>query len=60
MCEVKSAPPGARTTIVSVSSSSSQWEADIIEKLRQIIRSSSLSLEDAFKKFDEDGNGFIS
>ena len=31
-----------------------------MEKLRQIIRSSSLSFEDIFKKFDEDGNGFIS
>jgi hypothetical protein len=58
--EVKSAIPGARTTIVSVSSSSSQWETDIIEKLRQIIKSSSLKFEDVFKKFDEDGNGFIS
>jgi hypothetical protein len=32
--ELKSAAPGARTTIVSVSSSNSQWESDIIEKLR--------------------------
>ena len=54
------ATPGARTTIVSVNSSNAQWEADIIEKLRQIVRSSSLSFEDIFKKFDEDGNGFIS
>jgi hypothetical protein len=38
---IKTAPPGARTTIVSQSSSSSQWEVDIMEKLRQIIRTSS-------------------
>jgi len=31
---VKTAPPGARATIVSQSSSSSQWETDILEKLR--------------------------
>jgi hypothetical protein len=51
---------GAKTTIVSTSSSSSQWEEDIMEKLRQIIKSSSLTFEDIFKKFDEDGNGAIS
>lgn len=58
--EVKQVAPGSRTTIVSMNSSNVQWEADIIEKLRQIVRSSSLSFEDIFKKFDEDGNGFIS
>jgi hypothetical protein len=31
-----------------------------MEKLRQIVRSSSLTFEDIFKKFDEDGNGIIS
>jgi hypothetical protein len=31
-----------------------------MEKLRQIMKSSSLTLEDIFKKFDEDGNGWIS
>lgn len=51
---------GGSATIVSANSSNMQWEADIIEKLRQIIRSSSLTFEDIFKKFDEDGNGFIS
>lgn len=51
---------GAKTTIVSGTSSSSLWEEDIIEKLRQIIKSSSLTFEDIFKKFDEDGNGAIS
>jgi hypothetical protein len=58
---VKTAPVGdKKTTIVSVNSSNVQWEADIMEKLRQIMKSSSLTLEDIFKKFDEDGNGWIS
>ncbi len=51
---------GLRTTIVSSNSSTAKWEADIIEKLRQIIRSSSKSFEDIFKQFDEDKNGIIS
>jgi hypothetical protein len=51
---------GAKTTIVSTNSSNAQWEEDIIEKLRQIIKSSSLTFDDIFKKFDEDGNGSIS
>jgi hypothetical protein len=57
---LKSAPPGARTTIQTQSSSSSQWNTDIFEKVRQIIRSSSKSFEDIFREFDEDGNGTIS
>ena len=57
---VKTAPPGARTTIVSQSSSSSQWDVDIMEKLRQIIKTSSQNINDIFREFDEDGNGFIS
>jgi len=57
---VKSALPGARATIVSQSSSSTTWEVDILEKLRQIIRSSSQSFEDIFREFDSDGNGSIS
>lgn len=56
---IKSAPIGARATIVSQSSSSSQWETDIFEKLRQIIRTSPLNFEQIFKEFDSDGNGFI-
>ena len=43
---VKTAPPGARTTIVSQSSSSSQWDVDIMEKLRQIIKTSSQNIND--------------
>ena len=31
---IKTAPPGARTTIVSQSSSSSTWDVDIFEKVR--------------------------
>lgn len=56
---IKSAPIGARATIVSQSSSSSQWETDIFEKLRQIIRTSPLNFDQIFKEFDSDGNGFI-
>lgn len=50
----------AKTTIVSTNSSNAVWEEDIIEKLRQIVKTSSLSFDDIFKKFDEDGNGAIS
>jgi EF-hand domain pair len=57
---LKSAPVGARTTIYTQSSSSSTWNEDIFEKLRQIIRSSASSFEDIFKDFDSDGNGYIS
>ena len=57
---IKTAPPGARTTIVSQSSSSSTWDVDILEKLRQIMRSSSQTLDQIFKEFDSDGNGSIS
>lgn len=57
---IKSAPQGARATIVSQSSSSSQWETDIFEKLRQIVKASPLSFEQVFKEFDSDGNGWIS
>ena len=52
--------PISMTTIVSAGSSSSQWETDIIEKIRAIARSSGISFEDIFRKFDEDGNGVIS
>jgi len=57
---LKSVAPGARTTIHTQSSSSSTWNIDIFEKLRQIIRASTKSFEDIFKEFDEDKNGFIS
>lgn len=51
--------PASATTIVSAGSSSAQWETDILEKIRAIARSSSISFEDIFKRFDEDGNGAI-
>jgi hypothetical protein len=57
---IKTAPPGARTTIISQSSSSSTWDVDILEKIRQIIRSSASSLDQIFREFDSDGNGSIS
>ncbi len=49
-----------RTTIKTESSSSSTWNQDILEKLRQIIKTSPKSFEDIFKEFDSDGNGTIS
>jgi len=51
---------GMRMTVVSQSSSSSTWNTDVFEKLRQIIRTSPFSFEEIFKKMDEDGNGTIS
>lgn len=42
---VKTAPIGARTTIVSQSSSSSTWDTDILEKLAKIIKTSASSLD---------------
>jgi hypothetical protein len=51
---------GARATIRTTTSSSSTWEFDIMEKVRQIIRSSPQSFEDIFRSFDTDGNGYIS
>ena len=56
---MKTDKPGARTTIVSQSSSSSQWECDIFEKLRSIIKTSSQSFDQIFRDFDSDGNGYI-
>lgn len=49
-----------RTTIQSRTSSSVQWQENILEKLRSIVKSSTKSLEQIFKEFDADGNGFIS
>lgn len=56
---IKTAPPGARTTIISQTSSSSTWDIDILEKLRQIMRSSSKNFDQIFREFDSDGNGLI-
>ncbi len=41
-------------------SMSSDWGTNIIEKLRFILKSSNLSLREAFVKIDKDGNGFLS
>lgn len=57
---VTSAPPGARSTVFSQSSSSSTWNTDVFEKLRQIIRTSPKSFEDIFREMDSDGNGTVS
>lgn len=50
----------SRTTIQTRTSSQLSWEHDIIEKLRNLVNASTKSLEDIFKEFDTDGNGFIS
>lgn len=47
-------------TVISQSSSSSTWDTDVFEKLRQIIRTSPFSFEEIFKRMDSDGNGVIS
>ena len=49
----------AKTTIQTVTASSSQWEDDVIERLRVVIATSTKSLREIFDEFDEDGNGFI-
>ena len=42
-----------------MTSSSSQWEDNVIERLRVIIATSSKSVQQIFDEFDEDGNGFV-
>ena len=49
-----------RKTIKSQTSSSATWDNDVLEKLRNIIRTSSKSFEQIFREFDEDKNGYIS
>jgi len=56
---VKSGTPSA-TTICTQNSSSSTWERDIVEKVRNIILTSKKSFEEVFRDFDEDKNGYIS
>lgn len=48
-----------KTTIQTVTSSSSQWDNNVIERLRVIINTSSKSLQEIFADFDEDGNGYV-
>lgn len=50
----------SKFTITTKTTSSSQWENNIIEKLRVLLTSSPKSLQDIFNEFDEDGNGYIS
>lgn len=54
-----SSTKAGRTTVQTVTSSSEAWEADVVEKLRQIVKSSSMSLRQIFNGMDADGNGFI-
>ena len=49
----------SRTTIQTATASSSQWDNNVIERLRVIIATSTKSLREIFNEFDEDGNGFI-
>lgn len=49
----------AKTTIQTVTASSSQWEDDVIERLRVVVATSTKSLREIFDEFDEDRNGFI-
>lgn len=55
-----SSSTGSRATIQTKTSSQLQWESDILEKLRNIVNASTKSLEDIFKEFDTDNNGYIS
>jgi len=43
-----------------VTASSSQWEKNILERLRTIVQTSPKSLEQIFNEMDEDGNGYVS
>ena len=42
-----------------MTSSSSQWENNVIERMRVIIATSSKSIQEIFDEFDEDGNGYV-
>jgi hypothetical protein len=35
------------------------WHSNVIEKFRKIVKSSNMHLKEIFKKFDADGNGYI-
>ena len=48
-----------RTTIKTVTASSSQWESNVLERLRVMIAASTKSLQEIFNEFDEDGNGYV-
>ena len=42
-----------------MTSSSSQWDNNVIERMRVIIATSSKSVQEIFDEFDEDGNGYV-
>lgn len=48
-----------RATIQTASSSSSQWDNNMLERLRIIIQTSPKTIQQIFNEFDEDGNGFV-
>ena len=49
----------SKTTIQTVTSSSSKWDTDIMERLRVLIATSTKTVKQIFDEFDEDGNGFV-
>lgn len=49
----------SKFTIQTRTSSSTQWESNILEKLRVLLTSSPKSLQDIFNELDEDSNGYI-
>jgi len=56
---MKSTNQKSKTTIQTVTSSSSQWDNNVIERMRVIIATSSKSVQEIFNEFDEDGNGYV-
>ena len=56
---LKGSTQKGRTTIKTVTSSSSQWESNVLERLRVLIAASTKSLQEIFNEFDEDGNGYV-
>lgn len=56
---LKASTQKSRTTIKTVTSSSSQWDNNVLERLRVIIAASTKSIEQIFNEFDEDGNGYV-
>ena len=49
-----------KTTLCTQSSSTQQWESDVFEKVRSLMKSSPLTLKEIFMTWDKDGNGRIS
>ena len=42
-----------------MTSSSSQWDTDVLERLRVMVAASTKSIQEIFNEFDEDGNGYV-